>query len=60
MFGDTVPDSRKEWQLALTTKLQRLSMDDFSHVVVTLVEVSGAFPPYLEVNLNAKIVYFEY
>lgn len=60
MFGDTVPDSKKEWRLALTTKLQSLSMDHFSHVVVTLVEATGAFPPYLQVKLTAKIVYFEY
>ncbi len=60
MFGDTVPNSKKEWRLALTTKLQSLSMDHFSHVVVTLVEASGVFPPYLQVELTAKIVYFEY
>jgi hypothetical protein len=60
MFGDTVPNSKKEWRLALTTKLQSLSMDHFSHVVVTLVEASGVFPPYLPVELTAKIVYFEY
>ncbi len=60
MFGDTVPDSKKEWRLALTTKLQSLSMDQFSHVVVTLVEATGSFPPYLQLKLTAKIVYFEY
>ncbi len=60
MFGDTVPNSKKEWRLALTTKLQSLSADHFSHVVVTLVEVTGSFPPILPLNLTAKIAYYEY
>ncbi len=60
MFGDTVPDSKKEWRLALTSKLQSLSMDQFSHVVVTLVEATGSFPQFLQLKLTAKIVYFEY
>jgi hypothetical protein len=60
MFGDTVPDSKKEWRLALTTKLQSLSVDHFSHVVVTLVEATGSFPPILPLKLSAKIVYYKY
>jgi len=60
MFGDTVPNSKKEWRIALTTKLQSLNLDHFSHVVVTLVEASGSFPQYLQVPLTAKIVYFDY
>ncbi len=60
MFGDTVPNSKKEWRIALTTKLQSLNLDHFSHVVVTLVEASGSFPQYLQLPLTAKIVYFDY
>ncbi len=60
MFGDTVPESKKDWRLALTSKLQSLSVDQFSHVVVTLVEATGDFPKFVPLKLTAKIEYFEY
>jgi hypothetical protein len=38
-FSPNLPNSKKEWRLALGYKLQSLSMDQFFHVVVNLVQV---------------------
>jgi hypothetical protein len=42
-FSPNLPNSKKEWRLALGYKLQSLSMDQFFHVVVSLVQV-GLLP----------------
>jgi hypothetical protein len=55
-FGSNLPDSNKEWQLAITPKLQSLGMDQFSHIVVTLVQLG--IPQYIEFK-TTQIVYFE-
>ncbi|KAH8946526.1 hypothetical protein BDL97_12G100000 [Sphagnum fallax] len=56
VFGKDLPDSKMEWRLALGYKLQSLGMDQFSHVVVTLVQVG--LPQIIQLK-NAQIVYFD-
>jgi hypothetical protein len=55
-FSPNLPNSRKEWQLALGYKLQSLGMDQFSHFVVSLVQVG--LPQKIHLK-NAQIVYFD-
>jgi hypothetical protein len=55
-FSLDLPVSKMEWRLALGYKLQSLGMDQFSHVVVTLVQVELAQIIQLK---NAEIVYFD-
>ncbi len=55
-FSPNLPDSKMEWQLALGYKLQSLGMDQFSHVVVTLVQ--PGLPQIIQLK-NAQIVYFD-
>ncbi len=56
VFGFNLPDSKMEWRLALGYKLQSLGMDQFSHVVVTLVQLG--LPQTIQLK-NAQIVYFD-
>ncbi len=56
VFSFDLPDSKMEWQLALGYKLQSLGMDQFSHVVVTLVQ--QGLPQIIQLK-NAEIVYFD-
>jgi hypothetical protein len=56
VFGIDLPDSKMEWRLALGYKLQSLHMDQFSHVVVTLVQ--PGLPQIIQLK-NAQIVYFD-
>jgi hypothetical protein len=55
-FSSSLPDSKLEWRLALGYKLQSLGMDQFSHVVVTLVQ--PALPQLIQLK-DAQIVYFD-
>jgi len=55
-FSPNLPNSKKEWWLALGYKLQSLGMDQFSHVVVSLVQVG--LPQKIQLK-NAQIVYFD-
>ncbi len=55
-FSPDLPDSKMEWRLALGYKLQSLGMDQFSHVVVTLVQLG--LPQIIQLK-NAQIVYFD-
>ncbi len=56
VFSPDLPDSKMEWRLALGYKLQSLGMDQFSHVVVTLVQLG--LPQIIQLK-NAQIVYFD-
>ncbi len=56
VFDFDLPDSKMEWRLALGYKLQSLGMDQFSHVVVTLVQLG--LPQIIQLK-NAQIVYFD-
>ncbi len=56
MFSLGLPESKMEWRLALGYKLQSLGMDQFSHVVVTLVRLG--LPQIIQIK-NAEIVYFD-
>ncbi len=52
-FNEFSPDSKIEWRLALG---YNLGMDQFSHVVVTLVQ--PGLPQIIQLK-NAQIVYFD-
>jgi hypothetical protein len=56
VFGLDLPQSKMEWRLSLGYKLQSLGMDQFSHVVVTLVQLG--LPEIIQLK-NAQIVYFD-
>jgi hypothetical protein len=55
-FSPNLPYSKMEWRLALGYKLQSLGMDQFSHVVVTLVQ--PGLPQIIQLK-NAEIEYFD-
>ncbi len=55
-FGSDLPQSKMEWRLALGYKLQSLGMDQFSHVVVTLVQLR--LPQIIQIK-NVEIVYLD-
>jgi hypothetical protein len=55
-FGPDLPDSKKEWRLAITPKLQSLGMDQYSHIVVTFVQLG--VPQKIQFK-TTQIVYFE-
>jgi hypothetical protein len=55
-FSPNLTYSKMEWRLALGYKLQSLGMDQFSHVVVTLVQPGLLHIIQLK---NAHIEYFD-
>jgi hypothetical protein len=55
-FSPNLPYSKMEWRLALGYKLQSLGMDQFSHVVVTLVQ--QGVPQIIQLK-NPQIEYFD-